>query len=107
MVSYHLADHLPNRVRLTAAPRDVAGLKPIETAVRVIGALLLRQQQNEAEPISERRPSCPEIITSRTLCASVQNDDEAALFRDLRRQVDEHAQVARVGPEIPDFPEVT
>ena len=59
---------------------DIACLKPIETAVRVIGALLFRQQQNEAEPIRQRRPSRAKIIAGGALCASVQNDNEGAIF---------------------------
>ena len=59
---------------------DVARLKPIETAVRVIGALLLGQQQSDAEPIRQRRPSRAKIIAGRALGASVQNDNEGAIF---------------------------
>jgi hypothetical protein len=69
--------------------------------------VLLGQQQREAEPVRQRGPSGATIITGRALCAAVQNDNEGAIFPDLRRKVGEHAQVAGVGAEIPNFLEVT
>src|SRR5215469_1838167 len=46
-------DHLPDRKRLAAAARDVARQKPRETILRIVGGLLLRIDDREAEAVSE------------------------------------------------------
>ena len=79
MIGHHLGDHLPDRKRLTVPPFDVAGLKPVEAAIWIIGALLLGQEQGEPEPLRQRRPSRPAIITWRVLRASVEDNHERAI----------------------------
>jgi hypothetical protein len=52
-------DHLPDRQRLAVAARDVAGQKPGETILRIVGGLLLRIDDREAEPVGEGRKPVP------------------------------------------------
>src|SRR5262249_53176609 len=55
-------DHLPDRKRLAAAARDVARQKPRETILRIVGGLLLRIDDREAEAVSEGWPAGAVII---------------------------------------------
>src|SRR5207244_13489240 len=55
-------DHLPDRKRLTVAARDVARQKPRETILRIVGGLLLRIDDREAEAVGEGRPAGAVII---------------------------------------------
>src|SRR5215472_8320807 len=51
-----VVDHLPDRKRFSVATCDVAWQKPRETTLRIIGGLLLRVDDREAEPVGERLP---------------------------------------------------
>jgi hypothetical protein len=42
VIEHHLVHHLPDRESLALSPLRVAGLKPVEAAIRVIGVLLLK-----------------------------------------------------------------
>jgi hypothetical protein len=55
-------DHLPDRKRLAVAARDVARQKPRETILRIVGGLLLRIDDREAEAVGEGRPAGAVII---------------------------------------------
>src|SRR5947207_1683038 len=55
-------DHLPDRKRLAVATRDVARQKPRETILRIVGGLLLRIDDREAEAVGEGRPAGAVII---------------------------------------------
>src|SRR5262249_9638815 len=55
-------DHLSDRKRLTMAARDVARQTPRETILRIVGGLLLRIDDREAESIGEGRPAGAVII---------------------------------------------
>src|SRR5690242_16881959 len=103
MTRNHAVDHLPNRAGLTMLAFDVAGLKPIEAAVRVIAALLFWQQQGEAEPVCQRRPSRAKIIAGGALRASVQSYDERWIRWKSRGQVLQHSQIAGIGSEDRNF----
>src|SRR6516162_7737155 len=55
-------DHLPDRKRLAVAAHDVARQKPRETILRIVGGLLLRIDDREAEAVGEGRPAGAVII---------------------------------------------
>ena len=57
MLRNHLLDHLIDRQGFTAAAPCVIGLKPVETQVGVVGALLLRVQQCEPLLIGQSQTS--------------------------------------------------
>src|SRR4029077_3578428 len=99
VIEHHLVDHLPDRESLTLSALRVAGLKPVEAAVRVVCVLLLRKKQREAIPLGECRPSGAVLITCRRLRASVKNDDEGGSVRNAGGQIREHTQGAGIGSE--------
>jgi hypothetical protein len=66
-----MLDHLPDRKRLAVAARDVAWQKPRETILRVVGGLLLRIDDREAEAVGERRPAGALVILVCGLGASM------------------------------------
>jgi hypothetical protein len=55
-------DHLPDRKRLAVAAHNVARQKPRETILRIVGGLLLRIDDREAEAVGEGRPAGAVII---------------------------------------------
>ena len=88
---------LADRHRLASPALDVAGAKPVEAVIRIVRALLLRQQEHEAVAIGERRPAGAEIVARRRLRTAVQDDHQRRLR--VRRHVFEHAQRAGIGAE--------
>jgi len=96
---------LSDRQRLTMVAFDVAGLKPVEAAIRIIGTRLLRQEKSETVSVCERRPARATIITCGRLRASVQNDNKGTLCGNLWREVREHSQRAGIGAETMTFVE--
>ena len=96
-------DHLPDRVRFAPVAPAVFGLKPVEAAVGIVGALLLRQQQREAVTLGKRRPPCAEIIPGCGLGTAVQHDNEGRIFRKRGRHIGHHPQVAWVRSEAANF----
>src|SRR5947209_7640495 len=64
-------DHLPDRKRLAVATRDIARQEPGETTLRIVGGLLLRIDDREAEPVGEGRPAGTVIILVRSLGAAM------------------------------------
>src|SRR6516162_9828161 len=53
---------IPDRKRLPVAACDVARQKPRETILRIVGGLLLRIDDREAEAVGEGRPAGAVII---------------------------------------------
>ena len=74
-------DHLPNRKWFALIAPAVLGLKPIETAIGIVGALLLRQKQGKSVTVRKRRPAGPEIVSSCRLSASMQHDNKCGIVR--------------------------
>jgi hypothetical protein len=81
------------------------GLKPIKTAIGIVGPLLLGQKQGKTVSVREGRPPCPEIVSRCGLSAPVQDDDKCGIVREGRRSIAEHSQMSRVGSEIEDLPQ--
>ena len=104
-VGHGTLDHLADGERLALAAGNVAGQEPVEADVRVVGALLLGQEQGKAVALGERRPAGAVLIAVGRLRAAVQDDDERSAFRAALRHVGEHAQGARIGAEIRRFSE--
>ena len=52
VVGDHARDHLPDRGGLAAPARDVVRIEPVEAAIGVVRALLLRQQQAQSRSAS-------------------------------------------------------
>ena len=100
VIQRHLVDHLSDRKSLALPPLRIAGLKPVEAAVRIICVLLLGEQQRKAIPPGEGRPSGAVIIAGRRLRASVKDDHECGLIRKAGGQMREHTQGAGIGTEI-------
>ncbi len=96
-------DHLPDRRRLAAVPRRVAGLKPVEAARHVVGSLLFGRQHGEAQCIRQRAPARTMIIGSRSLAAAMEHHNQGRRFGQRKRNMDMHAQPARIGAEIGDL----
>jgi hypothetical protein len=69
----HVADHLPDRLRLARAARGVAGLEPVEAEVGIVRPLLLGKEQGEAVPVGQPRPARTLVIARRILGAAVQH----------------------------------
>lgn len=103
VVGDHAVDHLLDRQRLALAARDVAGLEPVEATAAVVRALLLRQQQGEAEAVREQLPAGFVVVARRGLRAAVQRDHHRRIRRQAGGHVLEHAQVAGVAAETGDF----
>ena len=55
-------DRLADGERLALAAGNVAGQEPVEADVRVVGALLLGQEQGEAVPLGEREDGVARAI---------------------------------------------
>ena len=100
MIQRHLVDHLSDRKSLALPALRIAGLKPVEAAVRIICALLLWEQQREAIAVGEGRPSGAVVIAGRRLRASMKNDHECGLICEAGGQMREHTQGAGIGTEI-------
>jgi hypothetical protein len=96
-------DHLPNGKRFALIALAVFGLKPIKTAIGIVGPLLLGQKQGKTVAVREGRPSGPEIVSCCGLGASVQNDDKCGIVRKSGRSIAEHPQIAGVRSEIEYF----
>ena len=92
-------DHLPDRERLAAAARSVAGQKPVEAGLRIVRGRLLRQQHDETVPLRKSRPARAEIVTRGGLRAAVQHDDQRRRASEAFRHVCEHAQRAGIRTE--------
>jgi hypothetical protein len=78
-VSDHLFDHLTDRQCFSSSPLSIAGLKPVEAAVRIVGPLLFRHEERESVAVGERRPTRPKIVTGGRLRAPVQNDNQSRI----------------------------
>ena len=89
-------DHLPDRKRFAVAAHDVARQKPRETILRIVGGLLLRIDDREAESVGERRPSGTVVILGGGLGAAMERDHQRRLARQVFRNVDEHTKVAGI-----------
>jgi hypothetical protein len=99
----HALDHRMDRRRLAEAALRVAAREPVEAGLRVVLALLLREEQREAMAIGEARPAGAVIVAGRRLRAAVQDDDERRSLRQRLRHVFEHAQIAGIGAEALDL----
>ena len=53
-----------------------AGRNQLKQVLRIVGALLLREQQREAVPVGKRRPARAKVVAGGRLRAAVQHDDE-------------------------------
>ena len=98
-------DHLPNRKKFALISSVVLGPKPIKTAVGIVGQLLLWQQERKPITVREGRPPGPNIVSRRSLSASVQNDDKCGIVRNRRRSIAEHTQIAGVRSESENLPQ--
>ena len=105
VIQQHLVDHLTDRESLALSTPRVAGLKPVEAAVRIVCALLLREKQREAVPLGERRPAGAVLVACSRLRASVKNDHKGGLVRKAGGQVREHTQGAGIGSEAVNLPQ--
>jgi hypothetical protein len=74
-----VVDHLPDRKRLAVTTCDVARQKPRETILRIVGRLLLRIDDGEAEAVGERRPAGAVVILVGGPGAAMQRDDQRRL----------------------------
>ena len=95
----HALDHLADRERLALIALAVPGSKPVETALRIFGLLLLRKEQGETISVGEGRPACAVVIARCRLKAAMENDDQGRGAWQLRWHIGEHAQMTRVGSE--------
>ena len=93
-------DHLPDRQRLAGIPLHVGRTEPAEAAVEVVGPLLLRQNEREAELFSQLRPADAMVVAGGGLAAAMKRHDQRSPCPDFRRHEAEHAQVAGVRTEL-------
>src|SRR5262249_55030733 len=89
-------DHLPDRKRLAVGTRSVAWQKPRETILRIIGRLLLRIDDREAEAVGERPPAGAVVIIVCGLGAAMQRDDQWRHGRQVLGSVGKHAKIAGI-----------
>ena len=83
----------------------VRGLKPIKTAIGIVGPLLLGQKQGKAIAVRQGRPAGSEIVSGCGLGASVQHDDKRGIVRKGRRAIVEHPQISGILSELEDLPQ--
>ncbi len=96
VVDHHVGDHAADRGDLALAARGVARLEPVEAAMRIVRAALLRQQQGEPMPLGQGRPPGPGVIRSGGLRAPVQHHHERRTRWQSRRHIAQHPQRARI-----------
>ena len=99
MPSNGMLDHLADRMRLAVVAFDVAGLKPVEAALGIVGLLLLGIEQDEAVAIGQRGPARAVIVAGGRLRAAMENHHEGRGGGDAVRHIGQHAQIARIGAE--------
>src|SRR3954467_11703537 len=90
-------------MRLTVIAIDVTGQEPVETAVRVVEFLLLREEKREAESIRERRTAGAKVVTGRGLRAALQAHHHGRSRGEIGRRIGDHSQTAGIGPRLLDF----
>jgi hypothetical protein len=81
MIDNRFFDHLSNGKGLALIAPAMSGLKPIKTAIGIVGPLLLGQKQGKTTAVREGRPSGPKIVTGCGLGTSVQHDDKCGIVR--------------------------
>ena len=96
----HVLDHVPDRERLTLAALAVTALKPVEAASRVVGALLLGEEQAEPEAVRQGRPAGAQIVLSCGLEAAVEHHDQGRRAWQWIGHIGVHAQAAGVGAKL-------
>ena len=105
VLDHHRLNHLPDRLRLALPALGVAGKKPVEAVVWIVGDLLLGKHEREAVAIRLRGPAGAQIVARRRLSAAVKyNHERGAPPR--RRNILEHAQGAGIGPEFANFNQI-
>ena len=103
MLPDSMIHHLPDRVGFALTALDISGLEPVEAALRIVGLLLFRIEQDEAIAIGERRPARAVIVSGGRLRASMQDDDKSRRGRKSFRSVSQHPEIPGVGSEACDF----
>ena len=100
VIAHHPIHHGADRGGFAAVAPGVAGLEPVEAAVRIVRPLLLGKQQRKAITLGQRRPSGAVVVARRGLAAAMQHHDQRAGLGQRRRDVGEHPQVAGIGRKV-------
>ena len=91
-----LLDHLADRLDFAAAGRGVFRLEPVPAEVRVVGALLLGEEEGEAVALGEGGPAGAVVVGGGVLGAAVEDRDERGALGETGGDVGEHAEFAGV-----------
>ncbi len=99
MGAHHAPHHRVDGGCLAGAPGDVAGLEPVEAAVRIVGAVLLGRQDGEAQALGQRHPSRRAGVGAGALGAAVQDHDQGGVGREVFGNIGQHPEAAGIEAE--------